>query len=198
MIYVAPKKADIAVVYRVNGTLDISVRNMGVRPRLGMSNPERQWEYVVKYQGTIMFRGTDLYTDSDLTHQYAAAQLLRYFVPKDDDMSSLPWIDVQEIAKSPSRAGWFIANYKPFADIHWMDTITEFVDVHAVLGDGSTAPFGEGGLAVYGDHLDDYRELLEVQRQVKERAESMAAHPSNGDILTVANDDVNLDGFFAS
>lgn len=165
------KKADIAVTYRVSTTLDISVRNMGVRPRLGLSAAERQWEYTLKYKGTVLFKGTDLYTHQDALHQEAAATLLKYFVPQNGDMSTLPWIDVDNLT-SPSKAGWFLSGYRPFKDVHELDYITEFADVFAVLGDGSLAPFDGNGLAIYGDHLDQYREL-------EERRKSMENHPSN-------------------
>lgn len=152
---------EIAVVYRVNGILDVSVRNMGVRPRLGNLVSERQWEYVVKMRGTVLFKGTDLYTDLYYRHQEAALVLLRYFVPIDGNVrNDLPWIDLRNL--SGSKAQWFLSDYQDFMAVHSLDTITEMGDVFAVLGDGSLAPFGEGGLAIHGDHLDHYRRLNEA------------------------------------
>ncbi len=169
-------KKDIAVTYRVNNTLDISVRNMGVRPRLGLTEPERQWEYVIKFQGTVLFKGTDLYTHADALHQEAAASALRYFVPLRGDLASLPWINVDEVAGG--RARWFLANYRPFVDVYELSYITEFADVFAVLGDGSLAPFDGSGLALYGDHLDALREMEAKNAEIAKQ-ESMANHPSN-------------------
>lgn len=170
MIRVAAKK-DIAVTYRVNDTLDVSVRNMGVRPRLGLTTPERQWEYVIKFRGTLLFKGTDLYTHADALHQEAAASALRYFVPEESGLSSLPWVNIDEVGGAKAR--WFLANYVPFKDVYHVTYITEFADVFAVLGDGSLAPFGGDGLALFGDHLDEFREA-------EARAKSKANHPSNG------------------
>lgn len=157
----AGKTKDIAVVYRVNGTLDISVRDMGVRPRLGCIVAERQWEYVIKLRGTVLYKGTDLYTDKYHRHQEAALFLMRYFVPRNNNVrNDLPWIDTAGL--SGVKAQWFLSDAQDFVAVHDLDTITEMGDVFAVLGDGSLAPFGEGGLAIHGDHLDHYRRLSEA------------------------------------
>lgn len=161
----APKKAETPVAYRVNGILDISVRDMGVRPRLGMRTPERQWEYVIKLRGSLLFKGTDLYTDKDTLHSEAAATALRYFVPENGNLvEDLPWIDAHEAARSASKAAWFMSDYRFFVDVVnsiGITYITEFADVFAILGDGSLAPFGQDGLAVYGDTLDELRNASE-------------------------------------
>lgn len=155
----AGKKAQEAVVYRVNNILDVSVRDMGLRPILGAED-ERQWDYVVKYRGTVLFKGTNLYTSKDAVHKRAAAILLTYFVPENNDIDTLPWIDADNL--SPSQARWFISGYKQFTEVvgsYAIEYITDFADVFAVLGDGSTAPFDRDGMALTGDVLDAVREV---------------------------------------
>lgn len=151
------KKPEISLTYRILGDLDITVRFLGKVARLGEAGIKANWAYEIKLNGSRLFSGADLYTDSMSTHSEAAGEVLWLHMPND---GVPPWFDVSKLKRS--QMSWFLGDYRKFYALSAeYSNVAAMPDVFFIRGDGSAVPMNAYGMPLDGSVLGEMSEHTE-------------------------------------